>query len=282
MAELIAPPPELRFRRRVSLIETIRELWRSRGLVRALVERQMRSRYKQAILGIAWALIPPVVLMIIFSVVFERVGNIDTKGVPYPLFSYLGLLPWTFFATSVSGATSGASSLLGNKDLLNKIYCPREVFPISSLVTSAIDTAIALTVLAGLFVYFGFAPFVTSVWVPVLLVVQLAVTLGVTLTLCALVVYFRDLRHALPLVLQFGLFATPVAYGVDIIPRYLHWLYALLNPLAPVIDGYRRTMLYGQAPDWPFLLPGALSAFAILFLGFRIFKRMEASFADVA
>jgi ABC-type polysaccharide/polyol phosphate export permease len=282
MTELLAPPPELRFRRRVSLAETVRELWRSRGLVRALVERQMRSRYKQAILGIAWALIPPVVLMVIFSVVFERVGNIDTGGVPYPLFSYLGLLPWTFFTSSVTGATTGASSLLGNKDLLNKIYCPREIFPIASMVTAAIDTSIAMLVLGGLFVFFGFAPHLTSLWVPVLLVVQLVFTLGVTMGLSALVVYFRDLRHALPLVIQFGLFATPVAYGVDIIPRHLHWLYAVINPLAPVIDGYRRTVLYGQAPDWGFLLPGAISALAVLFLGFRIFKRMEASFADVA
>jgi ABC-type polysaccharide/polyol phosphate export permease len=282
MTELLAPPPELRFRRRVSLVEALREVWRSRELVRALVERQMRSRYKQAILGIAWALIPPVVLMVIFSVVFERVGNIDTKGIPYPLFAYLGLLPWTFFTASVTGATSGASSLLGNKDLLNKIYCPREIFPISSLFTSAIDTAVALVVLAGLFIFFGFVPRATSAWVPILLLVQVVFTLGITMLFSALVVSFRDLRHALPLVLQFGLFATPVAYGADIIPSYLHWLYALVNPLAPVIDGYRNVMLYGRAPSWSFLLPGAISAFAILIFGFRVFKRMEASFADVA
>jgi ABC-2 type transport system permease protein/lipopolysaccharide transport system permease protein len=254
-------------------------VWRSRELVRTLAERELRARYKQALLGLAWALITPLALMVVFSLFFNRVARVDTGGVPYPLFSYLGLLPWTFFSTSVS---QGGQSLIQNIPLLNKVSFPREVFPMASVTVAGLDSAVALVALGGLFAVYTFVPKATAAWVPVLLVVQVAFTLGVSLVVSAVVVYLRDLRHALPVLLQIGLFATPVAYGIDFIPGSMRTLYVTLNPLAAVIDGYRRTVLLGTGPDWALLVPAMVSAFTVLVLGYLVFKRMEAGFADVA
>jgi ABC-type polysaccharide/polyol phosphate export permease len=279
LSSALGPPSEIRFRRRVRLLAAIHDVWRARELVRTLAERELRARYKQAILGLAWALITPLALMLVFTLFFNRVARVETGGVPYPLFSYLGLLPWTFFSTSVS---QGGQSLIQNIPLLNKVSFPREVFPMASVTVAGLDSAVALVPLAGLFAFFQFAPRLAGAWVPLLLVVQVAFTLGVTLVVSAVVVYLRDLRHALPVLLQIGLFATPVAYGLDFIPGPVRGVYVALNPLAAVIDGYRRTVLLGLGPDWSLLLPAAVSAFTVLVLGYLLFKRMEAGFADVA
>src|SRR5919106_330360 len=224
---------------------------RSRELVRTLAERELRARYKQALLGLAWALITPLALMVVFTLFFNRVARVETSGVPYPLFAYLGLLPWTFFSTSVS---QGGQSLIQNIPLLNKVAFPREVFPMASVAVAGLDSAVALVALGGLFIVYTFTPQLTSVWVPLLL----------------------------PVLLQIALFATPVAYGIDFIPGSIRTLYVVLNPLAAVIDGYRRTVLLGLGPDWNLLVPATISAFAVLVLGYLLFKRMEAGFADVA
>jgi ABC-2 type transport system permease protein/lipopolysaccharide transport system permease protein len=190
------------------------------------------------------------------------------------------LLPWTFFSSSVN---QGGQSLVTNSSLLNKVYCPREVFPASSCIVALIDMLISSGVLIVLFLAYGYAPKATSVWVPMLLLIQLAFVFGVTFAVSSVLVYFRDLRHALPLIIQLGLFATPVAWPID---KFVHaqWqpLYAALNPLAAVIDGYRRTVLYGQAPDWRLVWPAAISAGVILIGGFVLLKRLEPRFADVA
>ena len=273
-----APPADLRFRRRVRLAAMLKDLWRARELVRALAERQLRARYKQAVLGFAWALIPPVVLMVVLSVFVQRVVDVPTGGVPYPLFSYVALVPWTFFATAV---TAASASILTSMELINKIYAPREVFPLASIVTSGVDAIVGLLALVLLFIVYTFVPAPTSIWVPVLVLVQLAFTVGVCLALSALVVFLRDLRHAVPVIVQLGLFATPIAYGMDQIPPSLRLPYSILNPLAPVIDGYRRTVLLGEPPQFGLLLAGAVTSFALLAVGFIVFKRLEAGFADV-
>lgn len=272
------PPSEQIYRRRVRLLAALRELWQTRELLWTLTERELRARYKQAFLGFAWAVVTPLVLMVVFTL-FKQVVDIDTGRVPYPLFAYLGALPWTYFSTSVS---QGGQSLLQNVSLLNKVYCPRELFPLASVSVAAIDGLMSLVALGVLFVVFGFWPQVTMVWVPVLLVVQVAFTLGITLVVSSVIVYFRDLRHALPLLLQLGLFATPVLYGLNEIPRSLRTVYSLMNPLAPVIDGYRRTILLGQAPRWGLLAAGALGATLLLVGGYATFKHLETGFADVA
>lgn len=278
MEALTFPPAELRFRRRLRIREALAELWQSRELVRTLVERDLRARYRRALLGFAWVIITPVVFMVVFTVFFQRVAKVDTQGAPYPLFAYIGFTAWSFFSRSVS---MGSHSLIGNS-LLKKVYCPREIFPLSSIITVGVDTAVALGALAVLFVVTDFTPRITVLWVPVLIIVQLAFVVGVTLTVAAVAVYVRDLTQALPMLLQLGLFATPVAYGLDVVPAHLRWLYAILNPLVPVIDGYRRVVLYGLAPNWELLLLGSISATLALVAGYTIFKRLETGLADVA
>jgi ABC-type polysaccharide/polyol phosphate export permease len=273
------PPPEILFKLRVRFLDAVREVWGARELVRTLAERDFRVRYKQAVLGFAWTLLTPFALMVVFTIFFKRVANVDTGGVPYPLFAYLGLLPWTFFSTSVS---NGGQSLIVNSQLINKVYCPREVFPLASTVVAAVDTAISVLMLCLLFVVTGFLPKPTSVWLPVMLAVQVTFTFGLTVLTSAVVVYFRDLRHVLPILLQLGLFATPVAYSMDVVPENLRVLYSAANPLAPVIDGYRRTILYGSAPNWELLIPGAITSLVVIVVGYLVFKRLEPGFADYA
>jgi len=276
---LEGPAPELRYRFRLRIFGRVRELWRARELVQTLAERELLARYKQAFLGFAWAVITPLALMLVFATFFRRVVRVDTGGAPYQLFSYLGLVPWTFFSNAVS---NGGQSLLLNKHLLNKVYCPREVFPLSMVLVSAVDSAIAVLVLGALFALNRFMPHATAVWVPVMLAVQVAFTTGVVLIVSASMVYLRDVRHGLPLILQLGLFATPVAYGMNIVPRSFRGAYAAINPLAGVIEGYRRTILQGLPPDWGLLVPGAITATVVLVGGYVFFKRLEAGFADVA
>lgn len=273
------PPVELLFRPRLRPRVVLRELWQSRLLVRTLAERELRARYKQTALGFAWALVTPMALMVAFTLFLNRFARVPTHGVPYPVFAYVGLIPWTFFAASL---TSGASSLLANTSILNKVYCPREVFPLSSVLVAAIDSATATLGLVVLFVVFGVGPTAEAVWVPLLLAVQVAFTVGLTLFLSAAIVYVRDIRHLLSLIIQFGLFATPVAYGLDELSASVRPVYSALNPLAPVIDGYRRTVLFGQAPEWSLLLPGAVTATAVMIVGYLVFKRLEGGVADVA
>jgi ABC-2 type transport system permease protein/lipopolysaccharide transport system permease protein len=257
----------------------MQELWRSRELLWTLAERDLRVRYKQAVLGAAWAVITPLALMLVFSLFLQRVARFDTEGMPYPLFSYLGLLPWAFFSSSVS---SGGSSLVSNNSLLNKVYCPREVFPLAAIIVAGVDTLVSGIVLALLFIVTGTAPRATSFWVLPLFTIQLVFTVGIALFVSAALVYVRDLRQAIPIALQLGLFATPVAYGIDVIPARYHVLYSTLNPLAPVIDGYRRAVLFGQAPSWDLVLPGAATAVVVLVAGYATFKKLETWFADVA
>jgi ABC-2 type transport system permease protein/lipopolysaccharide transport system permease protein len=274
-----APPPELRFRRKISVLGSIRELWRSRSLIRSLAERDLRARYKQTSLGFAWAIVPPVGLLIVFSLFVKRIGTVFTEGVPYELYAYVGLIAWGFFSSAVGGA---GQSLLTNMSLMNKVYCPREVFPLSGIATALVDAAVSAIVLVGLFVIHGYAPKATSLWVPVILVVQLAATTGAVLLTSIAIVYLRDLRHALGLILQIGLFATPVAYSVDAIPAEWRSLYCFVNPMAGVIDAYRQTVLVGHAPTWSLLGPSAAGSALLLVVGFALFKRFETGLADVA
>jgi len=246
-----------------------------------LAERDLRVRYKQAALGIAWAVITPVIMMVAFSVIFTKFAHVNTGGVPYPLFSYTGLLAWTFFSTSLS---AGGMSLVSNVALLNKLYCPREVFPIAAIADAAFDAMIATLVLVVLFPITGFAPKIQSLYLPLFLIVLYMFTLGVTIVVSAIVVFMRDLRLVLPLVIQVGLFVTPVVYGSSSISKSESFLvvYSILNPLVPVIDGMRRTVLNGQAPQWPSLAAGAASSLLLLVGGFVLFKRLETGMADIA
>jgi ABC-2 type transport system permease protein/lipopolysaccharide transport system permease protein len=275
------PRREIWFERRINPFSALTELWDFRELVITLAERDLRVRYKQAALGIAWAVIAPVVMMVAFTLVLNRFAKVNTGGAPYALFSYLGLLPWTFFSSSVS---QGGLSVVSNNTLLNKLYCPREVFPIAAIADTAVDALIATCVLAVLFPITGFAPKAQVYYLPLLLVVLLMFTLAVTLALAAVTVYARDLRLALPLAIQVGLFITPVVYSVSAISSSKAFLigYSAINPLVPVIEGLRSTVLNGAAPNWISLAAGTASSLVYLCGGFLLFKRLEVGMADVA
>ncbi len=274
-----SPPPELLYRHRLNVRRDLRDLWRSRRLVRTLAERDIRASYKQSFFGFGWAIVTPLLTVLVFTVVFKRIGKINTGDIPYPLFAYVGLLPWSFFTSSVS---SGSGSLIFNSTILNKVYCPREVFPVAAILVQAVDTVLASAVLGLLFIYYGTAPKLTSLWIPVLVLVQLALTVGLTLAFSTAIVYVRDLKQVLGGILQMGLFLTPVAWGIRSVPSEWRSAYCAINPLAAVIDGYRRTVLQGKAPAWDLLLPAAVTSTIVLIAGYYIFRRLEGGIADVA
>lgn len=274
------PPRELRFRRNVRMIPAVRELWQDRELIRTLAERELRARYKQAWLGAAWAVIVPFTYMIAFTLFFKRVADIRTGDIPYPILSYMGLMPWTFFSNSMSSASL---SLTSNLSLLNKVYCPREVFPIATIGVAGFDMLVSSSVFVVLCAVLTFMPTFNTIWaLPAIWLVQLPFMIGLALILSAATVYMRDLRHGLPILLQIGLFATPVAYRMNVVPRDLRWLYSLVNPLAPVIEAYRRVLLEGEQPQWGYLALGGITAWVLLIGGYKMFKRLETGIADVA
>ncbi|TML91997.1 MAG: ABC transporter permease [Actinobacteria bacterium] len=274
-----SPPPELLYRNRLNVRRDLRDLWGNRRLVRTLAERDIRASYKQSFFGFGWAIVTPLLTVLVFTIFFKRIGKINTGDIPYPLFAYVGLLPWSFFTSSVS---SGSGSLIFNSTILNKVYCPREVFPVAAILVEAVDTVLATAVLGLLFLYYGTAPRLTSLWVPVLILVQLALTVGLTLAFSTAVVYVRDLKQVLGGILQMGLFLTPVAWGIRSVPGRWRAAYCAIDPLAAVIDGYRRVVLQGKAPAWNLLLPAAATSMVVLIAGYYIFRRLEGGIADVA
>lgn len=274
-----SPPPEKRYRRAFQFKSAGTALWRSRTIVWSLTIRDLRSTYSQEILGFAWALLTPLVMMVVFTFLQGRIStHINTHHVWYPVFLYVGLMPWTFFSGSVS---SGGTSLVGNP-LLNKVYAPREVFPIAEILGTIVSTLCASVALLVLFVLGNVWPATTSFWAIPLLLILLVFTLGITLLVSAMTVYLRDMRHALPLFLQVGLFVTPILYGLSEIPAKFRMAYVVINPIAAIIDGLRRCVLYNQSPQLNYTLVAAGVSCVWLFFSFAIFKRLETGFADVS
>jgi ABC-type polysaccharide/polyol phosphate export permease len=273
------PPAHLRYRRAFKLGTGARELWRSRSIVFSLTVRDLRATYSQEILGFAWAVLTPLVQMVVFTFLFNRLNTrIDTGGVWYPIFLYVGLMPWTFFSGSVSG---GGTSLVNNP-LLNKVYAPREVFPIAEILGTVVSTLLASVALIVLFLIDGFTPSVTSYWAIPLLAILTVFTAGVTLLVAGMTVYLRDMRHALPLVLQVGLFATPILWPLTEISKEWRLPYVALNPVGGVIDGLRRCVLYDQPPRASYTIVAAVVSIIWLLGAFMLFKRLETGFADVS
>jgi ABC-2 type transport system permease protein/lipopolysaccharide transport system permease protein len=272
------PPPELRYRVRFSLLGAARDAWNAREITRSLAERSIRSRYKQAVLGFAWSILTPLVLMFAAIFISKKIG-VAKDGVPLALFSYLGTLPWTFFSNSVS---NGSTSIVSNISLINKVPCPREVFPLSGVAQALFDAVLSTLPLIVLFAVNTFMPRPETLWLPVILAVLLAFATGAAILFSVLVVYIRDLRTALPLILQFGFFVTPVVFPFSQLPANTRGIYSVINPLGPTIDALRRTMLEGAAPNFTYLGLGAIGALLYLVGGYVIFKRMEAGIADIA
>lgn len=274
-----APDPGSRYRPATALRDVPADIWRARALVRALSERELRAAYKQAALGMAWAVLSPVALMLVFTLFINRVADVKTYGVPYPLFSYLALIPWGFFSSSLN---AGGVSIINQLTLVNKLRCPREVFPLASVATAGFNAVVSIGVLILLFPITSTWPKATTPWALVALPCLFMFTIGVTLMVSAITVYLRDLRHALSIILQLGLLATPVAYSLRAIPEQWRTLYCAANPLGAVIDAFRSAVLYGSAPDWTLLGVGTAAALAWFVAGAKVFRRLQPGFADVA
>lgn len=254
----------------------LRVLWQHRELVQSLTLRDIRSRYKQSVLGIAWALLQPLAMMIIYTVVFSHIVRIDTSGIPYPIFSYIALLPWTFFG---GGLVAGTECLVSNFNLITKIYFPREVFPISAVLGKTVDLGLGLLVLIPLFVFYQ----VHMTWwvlltVPVLLL-QACFLLGLTFIFSSVNLFYRDIRHVTPLLTQLWMYLTPIIYPLSLVPKRFLGLY-MLNPMASIMDTFRRIALEGSAPQWEYLGLAAGVSVLTLVVGYRVFKRLEPAFAE--
>jgi ABC-2 type transport system permease protein/lipopolysaccharide transport system permease protein len=273
------PDPDLIFRRRLSPAGVIKDLWTARELIRTVTERNLRVRYKRAFLGVAWAVLQPFALMIAFTLLHSVAHITVTVGAPYILYAYIGLVPWTFFTTSM---TNTMSSVLSDMVLLNKAYFPREILPLAAVATCAVNSFIATFVLGGLMAYEHFGPASTT-WMAIVPVTMLiALTIGVGMILGAMTIYVRDVRLGIPVILQFGLFATPIAYPFSRIPASIRMPYSFVNPVGPILDGIRRTVLLGQAPAWNYTGAAAITCFVALFGGYILFKRLELNFTDIA
>jgi len=254
----------------------LRELWDFRELLYFLTWRDLKVRYKQTALGVAWVIVQPVMTMLAFTVFFNRLGGFRSEGLPYPLFAYSGLLLWTFFSNAV---IYGTNSLIQNSNLVTKVYFPRLFIPAAAVAAGLVDLAVASVVLLALALYYGVALTWSLLLLPVFVALTVLLALGAGLLASASTVRYRDLKHALPFLIQLWLFASPVIYSSSAIPAHWRWLY-FANPLAGIIDGF-RSALTGRAFDWPAIAAAAVITFALLFAATYLFRRIEETFADV-
>ncbi len=252
-------------------------LFEYRDLLWLWMLREVQVRYKQSLLGVAWAVVQPLALTVIFTLVFSCLVRVDTGDIPYPLFSYTAIVPWTFFSTSLS---FGTASLVNNMNLVTKIYFPREVLPLASIGAALVDFFISAVILGGMMLVYGVTPGWLSLWVVPLLVLQIALTLGVVLIGSALLVFLRDVRFVVPLLTQLWMYATPIIYPMSLVPERYRALY-FLNPMAGIIDSYRRVLLTAAPPDLQAVGFGAVSALVSLVVGYTVFKRVEPMIADL-
>lgn len=265
----IEPP-----RRRVAF--PWRELWAHRELLYFLVWRDVKIRYKQTVLGAAWAVLQPFLTMVVFSIFFGRLAGIPSDGKPYPVFAFAALVPWTYFATAV---TAGSNSLVGSQNLVTKVYFPRMVIPLAAALTPLVDFAIAFSILLVLAGYYGTAPGGAIFYLPCFLGLAFLTALATSLWLSALNVRYRDVRYTVPFLVQLWLFATPVAYPASLVPDGWRWVYSL-NPMVGVVDGFRWALLGTSAPAVSSLASVGVTVLLLLG-GIAYFRRTESFFADV-
>ncbi|HSL28948.1 MAG TPA: ABC transporter permease [Anaerolineales bacterium] len=255
----------------------LRDLWVYRELVFFMVWRDVKVKYKQTLLGMAWAVVQPVMTMLVFTFVFDRVANLPTDGIPYEVFSFTALLPWGLFVTALN---QGSRSLVAHNNMVTKIYFPRLILPVSSVLAGLVDFAIAFVILIGLMFYFGVTPAWQLLWtLPLFLLLAIITALGVALWLSAINVKYRDVNHALPFLTQFWLFATPVAYSFSNLSENLRLILSL-NPMTGVVNGFRWALLgAGGGPDITLWISVAISLL-IFISGLFYFRSMEKTFAD--
>jgi lipopolysaccharide transport system permease protein len=254
----------------------LKEIWKYREFLYFLTWRDVKVRYKQTVLGAAWAIIQPLFTMLVFSLFFGRLAKIPSDGLPYPLFAYTALVPWTFFANSLSQCSN---SLVGNSHLLTKVYFPRLAIPIGAVASQILDFVLAFIVLLGMMIYYGIGLKVQAFWLPCLLLLALIMALGAGLWFSALNVHYRDVRYILPFVVQFWMFATPIAYPSSLLSERWRMIYGL-NPMAGVVEGFRWALLGEKSGPGPMILVSSVVALSLLVSGAFYFRRMEKTFAD--
>lgn len=255
-----------------------RELWHYRDLFRFLVWRDIKIRYAQSILGIGWAIIQPLFSMVVFTIIFGRFVQVDSEGVPYAIFSYAALVPWSYFSSALTGASE---SLVNQVELLTKVYFPRVVIPIAPVLGKLIDFAISILILFGMMAWFGIAPTWWALFTPVLILLMMVTAAGMGLWLTALAIQYRDIKYGLNFFVQLLMYAAPVVYPTSIIPERFQLIYAI-NPMVGVIEGFRSALLGTNLMPWDLLAVGTATALLIFFSGAVYFRRMERIFADVA
>jgi len=255
-----------------------KDLWKYRELFYFLAWRDVLVRYKQTAIGVAWALIRPFLTMLVFTIVFSKFANLPSGGVPYPILVFAGMLPWQFFANSLSECSD---SLITNSNLISKVYFPRLIVPASAVIVSFVDFLLSVIILFGLMIWYNFVPTWRFLTLPFFILIAFAVSIGVGLWIAALNVQYRDFRYVVPFLVQFGLYISPVGFSSSIVPKQWRLLYSL-NPMVGVIDGFRWAILGNEsAIYWPgFALSIALVVF-FLVSGIWYFRRMERTFADV-
>jgi lipopolysaccharide transport system permease protein len=254
----------------------LKELWEYRELVYTFAMRDIKVRYKQTALGAAWAVIQPFMMMVVFTIFFGKLAKIPSEGIPYPLFSYAALLPWTLFS---EGITRSTNSMITNANIMTKVYFPRLVMPISGILSPLIDFMIAFIILIAMMLYYGFVPTINIIWLPVFILLALMTSLGVGLWLSAFNVQYRDFQYTLPFLIQLWLFASPVVYPSTLLPESYRWIYGL-NPMAGVIEGFRWALL-GTNPPSSMIAFSFVIVMVLLISGAYYFKRMEKTYADV-
>jgi lipopolysaccharide transport system permease protein len=255
----------------------LRELWKYRELLYFLIWRDVKVRYKQTVLGAAWAIVQPLFTMVIFSLFFGRLAKIPSDGIPYPIFSYAALVPWALFS---NGLSQGANSLVGGAKLIKKVYFPRLAMPLAMVVGGIVDFALAFVVLLGMMFAYRIVPTLNVLWLPLLVLLAMATSLGVALWLSAMNVQFRDIRYLVPFLTQVWLYATPIAYPSSLLPQPWRTLYGI-NPMAGVTEGFRWALLGTDTAPGPIIIVSVLAALTLLISGAFYFRRMERTFADV-
>jgi lipopolysaccharide transport system permease protein len=253
------------------------DLWRYRELAYFLIWRDVKVRYKQTVLGVAWAIIQPLATMLVFALFFGRLAGMPSDGVPYPIFSLAALVPWTLFA---QGMIQAANSVVGSEDLIQKVYFPRLVIPVAAVGSSVVDFTFGFIVLVGMMPFYGVLPSVNVVWLPLFILLALTASLGTGLWLAALTVRYRDVRHTIPFLTQLWLFVTPVAYPSSLVPESWRPLYGV-NPMVGVVEGFRWALLGVDTGPGPTIAVSVAATLAILLGGAVYFRRMEKIFADV-
>jgi lipopolysaccharide transport system permease protein len=255
----------------------LHEVLEYRELLYFLAWRDIKVRYKQTALGAAWAIIQPFFTMVVFSVFFGRLAKMPSDGIPYPIFAFAALVPWTFFA---NGLNQSSNSLVTGAQLIKKVYFPRLIVPVASVLSGVVDFVLAFIVLLGMMLYYGLTPTANVVWLPAFLLLALITSLGVGLWLSTLNVQYRDVRYAVPFITQFWLFATPIAYPSTLLSEPWRTLYGL-NPMVGVVEGFRWALLGTDTEPKAMILVSCLMALALLIAGAFYFRRMEKTFADV-